>query len=160
MRPFTVAMAAMLLMTGSAAAADKAKKKSSTKAYFNPKELTIDKPVPWQPAKKSAKKTTPIRELGQDGFVEGTIVNVDVKGGFFDVLTAKQEVVRARQASHRTHRPINFIVRADAIDVEKPGDINDVPAYKGKPVLVITQPNAPMIFQQALARNDTITSKK
>jgi len=37
----------------------------------------------------------PIKELGRDGYAEGVIYNVDVKGGYFDLRTADGPV-RAR----------------------------------------------------------------
>lgn len=93
MRILAAATAALVIASGVSAA--DGKKKGFTNAWppkkvqFNPKELTVDKTVPWQKdgSKSSQKVEEKYRILGEKDMAVGTIRRIDPELGLVEIQT-------------------------------------------------------------------------
>ena len=146
MRPIAVAVVAVLMIAAEGRAGEGTKKATAKKAAlksksFNPKEITVDKNVPWKKDSQQAKQKVnePIRILGAWDLSIGTIINVDSKARTVDLMS-KRGVVRAEIDLNE----FRIVKRTDM--ASERGTFAELAKLKGVKVLVATKPNTPMHF--------------
>jgi hypothetical protein len=187
MRTLAAATAALVIASGVTAA--DGKKKGFTNAWppkkvqYNPKEIAVDKTVPWQKDGKSTgkKAVEKIRVLGEKDMAVGTIRRIDPELGLVEIQSdsavaaayvhfkdvplrdsaaagaksnGKKAAAAERAAKLGRVKFNEFTIKKATDAAPIQGSYAELVKLKGFTIMVNTEPNAPVMFE-ALARNES-----